>query len=518
MIKTRKILPPKNKGKLFLTFMVLFPAFAFSQTIIRELVLDSLYETQKINTEPDKAYVHVRSQIPNLQFDSNRKIDKVTQKSSGDWDIWLPAGTHILKIGAKDYQMLDLPVFNYGKKKSYEIKITAKATYSIVTNPPGAHVKIDDTDTLTSPGKMNLQLGTHKIEISMSYYESIVYNINLTETGFIDEKKLFMVEASYTLLTEPSDADVTIDGHYIGKTPVETKLPLGEHKIVVAKSNWNEMSYRIILDENGLSDKKKLVGRIGIYRVITTPPSATVKIDGIDAGKTPIDLELGLGKHTVELTMPSYEGISYDIDLTENGLKDKKELTSYYSHELACGIGFGVPFEKEMFKAPIDIKASPDDGTMFRLFYLYNLTSSIAIGGHFDWYKQTISDFTLVQDGTTKKASFEFSPMCIGVEGRWTLSRGPIDKYCFLVMDSFSGELKGTAGDAAGKNVSGFNIGLGLGLKFRISEHYSGAAECLASYGSATWKNKVADNSTGVNYNSTFAAGYFTFGYEWGGH
>jgi len=48
---------------------------------------EPIIESQKVTPETEKAYVHVKSQIPNVRFDSNRKINKVTQTSSGDWEF-----------------------------------------------------------------------------------------------------------------------------------------------------------------------------------------------------------------------------------------------------------------------------------------------------------------------------------------------------------------------------------------------------------------------------------------------
>jgi tetratricopeptide (TPR) repeat protein len=91
--------------------------------LIGQMSLESFSESNKINPEPDKSYILVHSQIPNLRFDSNRKIVKVNQITSGDWELWLPVGTHILKFDADGFQRLELPPMNFGKKRSYEIRI-----------------------------------------------------------------------------------------------------------------------------------------------------------------------------------------------------------------------------------------------------------------------------------------------------------------------------------------------------------------------------------------------------------
>jgi hypothetical protein len=91
------------------------------------MALETFGETTKVNPEPDKAYVLVRSLVPMLRFDSNRAIFKVNPLSSGDWELWLPPGTHILKIDAQGYQRLELPPINFARRRSYEISVK-KAT------------------------------------------------------------------------------------------------------------------------------------------------------------------------------------------------------------------------------------------------------------------------------------------------------------------------------------------------------------------------------------------------------
>jgi hypothetical protein len=94
-----------------------------STKFVKQMMIESFGESSKINTEQDKAYILIHSQIPFLRFDSNRNIYQVNQLSSGDWELWLPAGTHILKISANGFQILELPPMNFGKKRSYEMTI-----------------------------------------------------------------------------------------------------------------------------------------------------------------------------------------------------------------------------------------------------------------------------------------------------------------------------------------------------------------------------------------------------------
>lgn len=482
------------------------------------MVPEPVTESQKVNPETEKAYVHVRSQIPNVRFDSNRKIDKVVQTSSGDWDLWLPWGTHILKISSEGYQTLELPAFNYGKKKSYELKLKVRSIYSIMTDPAGAIVRIDDQDTLTSPGKIELELGAHKVEITKSNYESLTYNINLKEDVLLDEKKLSMLKAVFSLRTEPSEADVAVDGHTIGKTPIETSLPLGEHKILISKLNCDDISYRIILDESGYADKKKLVKRVGIYRIITTPPSAAVKIDGADAGKTPIDIELNVGRHTVELDLAHYDEIVYEIDLTENGLSDKKDLVHYYPHEAGLGIGGAMVLEKNLFMDSTGTVPSTKGGMFISIFYRYHFTSHLSVGVRMSGYALTLSNQKYIQDGVMKNDELSFGPFNLSAEARWTFYREKFEPYCYILMGYVSGNLSPSSSSSTTiSSASGISVGGGIGATVSLSKQYAMAVEVCGLAGSGSWDKIANPYSHDLNYNPSFLSAHIVFSYRWGG-
>jgi len=488
------------------------------QKLIRQMVPEPVSETQKVNPEPDKAYVHVKSQIPNLRFDSNRKIDKVVQTSSGDWDLWLPGGTHILKISADGYQMLELPPFNYGKKKSFELKLKVMSIYSITTNPVGALVKIDDQDTLTSPGRIELELGAHKVEISKPNYESLVFNINLTEESFIDEKKLSKVTGAFLLRTDPSEADVAIDGHIIGKTPIDTSMAIGEHRILISKMSCEDMAYRIILDEHGYTDKKILVRRVGSYHLTTNPPEAKIKIDGADAGKSPVSLELGLGKHAVEIDLAYHDELSYDIDLTDNGLRENKDLVHYYPSEAGIGFGGAVAFEKNMFTDSAGNVPSVKGGIFVSLFYRFHFSSHLSAGVRMSGYVLTLSEQKFILDGVQKKENLSFGPFNLGIEGRWTFFRGKVEPYWFLTAGAVMGDMTPESNSSTIiSSVSGFSLGTGFGVTMSITKQYAMSVELCGSFGSGTWDKMGNPYSSDLNYNPSFLAANVAFSYRWGG-
>ena len=84
---------------LFLLFFL--PALVFAQ-LNQQMKLDTLYMVEgEVFTEDfgeEYAVLHIGSQIQNLKMETNRKIIRRIERSSGDWDYAIPIGSHHLKF------------------------------------------------------------------------------------------------------------------------------------------------------------------------------------------------------------------------------------------------------------------------------------------------------------------------------------------------------------------------------------------------------------------------------------
>ena len=112
-----------NKPDAEFLFQKYYPAIQKSFTLNGELGVDPPHESTKVNPDAERAVVIVTSQIPNLRFDSNRRIDRMDNLGSGIWQLWLPAGTSILKIFADGYEQVELPAMNYTRHRAYEMRV-----------------------------------------------------------------------------------------------------------------------------------------------------------------------------------------------------------------------------------------------------------------------------------------------------------------------------------------------------------------------------------------------------------
>ncbi|MEX0736568.1 MAG: PEGA domain-containing protein [Bacteroidota bacterium] len=79
-----------------------------------------------------------------------------------------------------------------------------------------------------------------------------------------------------------------------------------------------------------LSEDRELVIQMAslmvFYILETNPSGAKAKIDGLDAGQTPLRKELAIGQHRIELTKDEYEPLEYIINLSDQNNYEKKDM------------------------------------------------------------------------------------------------------------------------------------------------------------------------------------------------
>jgi hypothetical protein len=475
-----------------------------AQDLIEQMKLDTLYESSKVNPEPERAYIHVSSQIPNLQFDSNRKIEKVNKLSSGDWEVWLPGGTHILKIDAVGYQRLELEARQFAKKRSYEMRIKAihKSEYVLDTDPSSAAVSIDGQDAGMTPLKAVLEYGEHLIKIKKLTYEDVSYKVNIAEPRVAENKKLIKQKGILALDTDPTNIKVIIDDREALMTPCDISLDVGEHTISIREDNYEDVAKVIDIPNSKLIQKIPLKNRQALYRLETDPAYASVKVDGEDYGKTPFSKSLSLGKHHINVELLNYDDVSYDITINKNGWQENRKLARYYTHELELGIGGAMPFEKNITMD--STMNSYSVGTAWSLWfkYHYNINSHLALGIYYSLYELQLKNIAYIENGSKILGDIDESHNHMGVEARWTLYRGGLEPSCYLLAGGFFGGMTPLSDLSHEINsFSGISFGLGFRLSTSISDHIILSADIVGFLGTASWGKQINPYSNETKYN-----------------
>jgi hypothetical protein len=167
-----------------------------------------------------------------------------------------------------------------------------------ITSTPEASIFIDGKHLGKTPFYSDqLKEGTYTLKLSASeatYVDKIdlfpgsltVVNRELNNNYLAQSGEVLWLESGQNaafIATSPADADITVDGKYQGKSPLQiTDISPGDHKILLAKQGYIEKEFAI-----KTSSKYKLIASVTLASEIAKNPD-TIKKPQIQTKKVEI--------------------------------------------------------------------------------------------------------------------------------------------------------------------------------------------------------------------------------------
>ncbi len=204
----------------------------------------------------------------------------------------------------------------------------------VLSDAPGARAYLDGTDMGPVPVDIkDVKAGDHIVQVKapgmqtgektvkVAAGSSQIVKFDLNAEGPADSGTLKVVSMV-------PEAQVFIDGAAVGKVPVEKKLSAGEHPVVVRLDGYKQFEQKVRIESGQTITVQANLKPVGRLRVLSTPAGATVMVNGMPAGKTPLDQEVEVGETVVSIEAPGFQ--RFEQTLTIEGGK-----TQTLSRELA---------------------------------------------------------------------------------------------------------------------------------------------------------------------------------------
>lgn len=116
--------------------------------------------------------------------------------------------------------------------------------------------------------------------------------------------------ADVTLTISPEGATVKLDGRTVGRAPIGHYLiAAGRHVLEVSADGYTAQTKEMMITAGvplAITMELKVIPKTGRVRVTASPTGASVKVDGV-VYAPPIELELPLGGHTLEVWATGYQ-------------------------------------------------------------------------------------------------------------------------------------------------------------------------------------------------------------------
>jgi hypothetical protein len=195
------------------------------------------------------------------------------------------------------------------------------------STPSGARLVLDNVNKGTTPVTVqNILAGSHTISLLKDGYYDYTADIAIaggkTTTISVPLASIALA-ANGTLFVNstPSGAKVTIDGIVAGSTPATFKnITPGDHIVTVTLSGYDDYTETVLVMSDITSTVDVVLAQVnvapGSVRVTSTPSLATVYLDNVNKGTTPLTLDnVRVGSHTILLRKTGYNDFMTSINV-----------------------------------------------------------------------------------------------------------------------------------------------------------------------------------------------------------
>ncbi len=295
----------------------------------------------------DCALVKINTDLAPLdKIESSMTPVEVDQERPGEVWVYLSPGDRRLYFGKEGYARLiyDIPV-----------RLQSNTVYAMtLLGPGGGFGEVDNVETLTfnlnvegvaisrdsrAPVRANstvslnrLPKGKYTFTFEKEGYQTQTKTIDLDSDRTIDVTMVlgqsdaqFTAPGIVSISSEPSGAEVELNGQKVGTTPYEGSHYAGEYTLTLRRDMYYPATktFRLSPSETLKIPIETLKPRFGHWSVKTTPSGATVYLNDKLMGRSPLSRqEIRSGNHALRVQLDQYKTYSEDFIVEDGDEKD----------------------------------------------------------------------------------------------------------------------------------------------------------------------------------------------------
>nr|MBX2849878.1 PEGA domain-containing protein [Acidiferrobacterales bacterium] len=279
----------------------------------------------------------------------------------------VPAGERKITIDAPLYRPLTKTILVQGKGQTESLTLLleeAWAEYQFTSEPQNATVYVDDVDVGVTPLTLKLEEGARSVRFEQKGFKNYErgFAVVAQQNTIVPVVNLIPADGVLSLVSEPENAAVILNGQYRGNTPLKLNvMPNQSQTLQVYKAGYRLVQQELSLAPNQLEEKQlALSADLVAVKVSVSPSDADVYVNGVRRGKGSQTLNLSTLPHTISVRKPGYVTQNDDIIPTrgQKQIVSVKLLTQeqHYWAQIPNSYTNAVGHSMTLFRAPGQVK------------------------------------------------------------------------------------------------------------------------------------------------------------------
>jgi len=281
----------------------------------------------------------VSIQTPDLEA-ARVQVDAVDVGETPLTDIEIEPGEHVVTIAKERYlpYQFEIDIEGRSVQQSFEATLEpAWAVVSMTSEPIGAEILVDGEVIGVTPMNSEILQGNRDVTIKLAGHKAWRDDIEVAagQDFSLPTVTLEPADGLVFIRSVPNDAGVTINGSFVGQTPLQVALaPEQLHELTLFRDGYfsNKSSLRTAADE----EKEitiELQAELASVEVITQPEGADLYVNGELRGPANQTLELLAAAQRIEVRKEGY--VPYSTEFTSRPGLDQVIRVSLKSLEQA---------------------------------------------------------------------------------------------------------------------------------------------------------------------------------------
>lgn len=289
-----------------------------------EMVLSTGKVETVVTHSVNKQFVVFNVNPANAVVELNDEM--LTVDSEGYATKGLPYGTYNYRVSCANYHTEAGQVTVTADGKA-EVNVKLRPNFGWIrfdgeSRYHGAYIYIDNERVGQVPFTTgNIKSGEHQVKIVKNMYKTYERQVMVSDAETTEMNVLLAPNFANITLTTDEDSEIWIDGSRKGKGRWAGPLEIGGYTIETKRESHRTMSEVVQINsvEERTIELKSPTPIYGSLEISSTPLRATIYIDGVEVGETPLmKSDVLVGTRRVAFRKDGYVSIDKTVEVKEN--------------------------------------------------------------------------------------------------------------------------------------------------------------------------------------------------------